>query len=112
MVDDQLHPDSRPVEEQLADLRHRIDSLDGELLQLLNDRARLAQAVGEVKKLDGLKARGITGTGVVAAVALGLESGLVKLPHIVTPDKMLHFQDRISFSERDLTEAGKAMGAK
>jgi len=68
-------------------------------------------ATGEVKKLDGLKARGITGTGVVAAVALGIESDLVKLPNITTQDKLLHFQDKISFSERDLREAGKAMGA-
>jgi methylamine methyltransferase corrinoid protein reductive activase len=68
-------------------------------------------ATGEVKKLDGLEARGITGTGVVAAVALGIESGLVKLPNITTADRLLHFQDKISFSERDLREAGKAMGA-
>jgi len=66
---------------------------------------------GEIKKLDGLKARGITGTGVVAAVALGLESGLVKLPNIVTSDKTIHLQDGIYFSEKDLREAGKAMGA-
>lgn len=68
-------------------------------------------ATGEVRMLDGLKARGITGTGVVAAVALGIESGLIKLPNIVTPDRMLHFQDGVSFTETDLREAGKAMGA-
>ncbi|WP_374258660.1 prephenate dehydratase [Aquabacterium sp.] len=52
---DQAHfkPDGRPVNEQLADLRVKIDSLDQQLLDLLNQRARLAQAVGEVKKLDG-----------------------------------------------------------
>jgi chorismate mutase/prephenate dehydratase len=51
----QLHfqPDSRPVDEQLADLRVRIDVVDQQLIALLNARARLAQAVGEVKKLDG-----------------------------------------------------------
>jgi chorismate mutase/prephenate dehydratase len=41
------------VNEQLADLRVRIDSVDKQLLDLLNQRARLAQAVGEVKKIDG-----------------------------------------------------------
>lgn len=46
-------PDERPVDEQLADLRVRIDSVDQQLLDLLNQRARLAQAVGEVKKIDG-----------------------------------------------------------
>jgi methylamine methyltransferase corrinoid protein reductive activase len=66
---------------------------------------------GEIKRLDGLKARGITGTGVVAAVALGLESGLVKLPNIMTSDKTIHLQDGICFCEKDLREAGKAMGA-
>lgn len=52
-TDAHYQPDDRPVDEQLADLRVRIDALDGELLNLLNARARLAQAVGEVKKLDG-----------------------------------------------------------
>lgn len=51
--DAHYEPDGRPVDEQLADLRVRIDALDGELLKLLNARARLAQAVGEVKKIDG-----------------------------------------------------------
>lgn len=46
-------PDGRPVDEQLADLRVRIDSVDRQLLGLLNQRAQLAQAVGEVKKVDG-----------------------------------------------------------
>jgi chorismate mutase/prephenate dehydratase len=46
-------PDGRPVNEQLADLRVRIDSVDQQLLALLNQRARLAQQVGEVKKIDG-----------------------------------------------------------
>ena len=45
-------PDTRPVEEQLADLRVRIDGVDQQLLTLLNERARLAQAVGEVKRID------------------------------------------------------------
>ncbi len=37
----------------LPELRVEIDAVDRELLQLLNRRARLAQEVGEVKKLDG-----------------------------------------------------------
>jgi chorismate mutase / prephenate dehydratase len=48
-----FQPDGRPVDEQLADLRVRIDALDRQLLDLVNQRARLAQAVGEVKKIDG-----------------------------------------------------------
>jgi chorismate mutase/prephenate dehydratase len=48
-----FQPDGRPVDEQLGDLRVKIDALDQQLLALLNQRAQLAQAVGEVKKLDG-----------------------------------------------------------
>jgi chorismate mutase / prephenate dehydratase len=50
---DHFVPDGRPVAEQLGELRVRIDSVDRQLLTLLNQRARLAQAVGEVKKIDG-----------------------------------------------------------
>ncbi|CAH0354163.1 prephenate dehydratase [Aquabacterium sp. CECT 9606] len=49
---DHPSPDQRPVEEQLGELRTRIDAVDQQLLQLLNQRAQLAQAVGEVKKID------------------------------------------------------------
>ncbi|RZI80434.1 MAG: prephenate dehydratase [Rubrivivax sp.] len=49
---DHPSPDQRPVEEQLGELRARIDGVDQQLLGLLNQRARLAQAVGEVKKID------------------------------------------------------------
>ncbi|HOQ25768.1 MAG TPA: methylamine methyltransferase corrinoid protein reductive activase [Methanomassiliicoccaceae archaeon] len=68
-------------------------------------------ANGTSKRMADIRARGITGTGVVAAVAVGLESGLISLPGIRTPDHLLHFQDGITFSETDLAEAGKAMGA-
>jgi chorismate mutase/prephenate dehydratase len=37
----------------LAELRVQIDALDQELLSLLNKRARVAEHVGEIKKLDG-----------------------------------------------------------
>lgn len=56
-------------------------------------------------------AKGITGTGVIAALDCGISSGLVKMPKISTPDERLHLQDRISISERDVSEAGKAIGA-
>lgn len=66
---------------------------------------------GSVRMVSDIRARGITGTGVVAAVALGLESGLIEPPFIRTADRALHFQDGIDFTEQDLQEAGKAMGA-
>lgn len=43
------------MSETLTDLRGRIDALDDALLRLLNDRARLVQAVGEAKRAGGLQ---------------------------------------------------------
>lgn len=37
----------------LSDLRAQIDSIDKQLLELLNRRAQVAEQVGEVKRLDG-----------------------------------------------------------
>jgi chorismate mutase/prephenate dehydratase len=42
-----------PAGAGLPELREQIDRLDRELLTLLNRRARLAQAVGEIKKHEG-----------------------------------------------------------
>lgn len=39
--------------QNLADLRIQIDALDRELLRLLNQRALVAEKVGEVKKIEG-----------------------------------------------------------
>ncbi len=44
------HP---PVQPELLALRHQIDGVDRELLALLNRRAGLALAVGELKKKEG-----------------------------------------------------------
>jgi methylamine methyltransferase corrinoid activation protein len=65
----------------------------------------------KVKVIENIPARGITGTGVVAAVAMGLETGIIKLPGIATPDHLIHLMNGIFFAEHDLREAGKAMGA-
>lgn len=40
----------------LADWRKRIDGIDGQILQLLNDRARCALEIGHFKKERGLPA--------------------------------------------------------
>ena len=37
----------------LADLRQKIDSIDQQLLSLVNQRARIAEQVGEIKKREG-----------------------------------------------------------
>jgi methylamine methyltransferase corrinoid protein reductive activase len=66
---------------------------------------------GEVLEEGTIRAKGITGTGVIALIEKALGHGLVELPKIKTPDELIHLQDRITFSERDLKEAGKAIGA-
>jgi len=57
------------------------------------------------------KAVGITGTGVVAAIACGFDSGLVSGSKINTPDGLLHLQNNICIDSKDVDEAGKAIGA-
>lgn len=57
------------------------------------------------------KAIGITGTGVIAALANGLKAGIIQSPKINTPDGLLHLQDGITITGHDVEEAGKAIGA-
>jgi len=66
---------------------------------------------GEILEAGQIKAKGITGTGVIALIEKALGHGLVVLPKIKTPDELIHLQNKITFSERDLKEAGKAIGA-
>jgi len=66
-----------------------------------------------IKKFDTyIHPRGITGTGTIALVYTGIQNGLIRLPRILTPDRRIHlYGNDIYFTERDLTEAGKAFGA-
>ncbi|MDD1772204.1 MAG: methylamine methyltransferase corrinoid protein reductive activase [Methanomassiliicoccales archaeon] len=57
------------------------------------------------------KAKGITGTGVIAVIAAAMEMGLIKTPHITTNDHRLHVQDGIYIEEHDFQEAAKTFGA-
>ena len=57
------------------------------------------------------KAVGITGTGVIAALADGMKTGIVIPPKIHTDDELLHLQDGIDITSKDVEEAGKAIGA-
>jgi len=66
---------------------------------------------GEILEAGQIKAKGITGTGVIALIEKALGHELVVLPKIKTPDELIHLQNKITFSERDLKEAGKAIGA-
>ena len=57
------------------------------------------------------KAVGITGTGVIALISQGLEAKIIRLPRIITSDSKIHLPNGIKFTEKDLEEAGKAIGA-
>jgi methylamine methyltransferase corrinoid protein reductive activase len=66
---------------------------------------------GKVAGTGELRAVGITGTGVVALLSQGLKARLIRIPRISTPDAEIHLPDGIKFTEEDLVEAGKAIGA-
>jgi methylamine methyltransferase corrinoid protein reductive activase len=84
---------------------------------VLNDKlipiaaSNVDPATGREVKILNYVAKGITGTGVVSSMAMGLQSGIIKLPEINTPDRRVHLMNGIWFSEKDVQEAGKAMGA-
>lgn len=68
-------------------------------------------ASGSVLAKGNLPAKGITGTGVVAVLARGFATRLIRLPCIETASTYLHLANGIRFGESDLCEAGKAIGA-
>ncbi|MDK2891806.1 methylamine methyltransferase corrinoid protein reductive activase [Methanohalophilus sp.] len=66
---------------------------------------------GTVINEGQIDARGITGTGVIALIDESIKNGLIVLPQITTKDKLIHLQDGLTFTEKDLKEAGRAIGA-
>ncbi|MFI5383481.1 MAG: methylamine methyltransferase corrinoid protein reductive activase, partial [Methanosarcina thermophila] len=65
---------------------------------------------GEIKESFGYEAAGITGTGVISAFALALKSGLIEKPPKL-PNGKLILGPGIEITEKDVEEAGKAIGA-
>jgi methylamine methyltransferase corrinoid protein reductive activase len=66
---------------------------------------------GEIIDDSDIISKGITGTGVIAAIAVGIEKGLINPPQILTPDKKLRLQGGAYFKEKDLIEALTATAA-
>lgn len=60
---------------------------------------------------SGVQIAGITGTGVISIIYEGMVANLIRLPRINTPDRKLHLGKEVAFSEHDIVEAGKAIGA-
>jgi len=90
--------------------KHRLIVLNPEMRPVPGSLIYLREAV-EIAAAAGPKALAITGTGVIAALDQAIEAGLIALPHIRTADSRLHFGKDIFLTEKDLSEAGKAIGA-
>lgn len=66
---------------------------------------------GETIEKGPVAAKGITGTGVIALIEIGMKNKLIILPNIQTPDGIIHLQNGIKFTHKDLINAGRAIGA-
>jgi methylamine methyltransferase corrinoid protein reductive activase len=93
-------------------------ALKGTLKTLILDKEMLARsgdtvdpASGRVVESGELEAVGITGTGVIALLSQGLKAKLIRIPRITTQDAEIHLPNGLKFTEEDLKEAGKAIGA-
>lgn len=115
-VEFELDEDSHATSSRSAPLNDK--PLSGKLktLVLSMDMAALPgdtvdPATGKRLEKGDLEAVGITGTGVVGLISQGLKAHLIRIPHIDTFDKEIHLPNGLKFTEKDLLEAGKAIGS-
>ena len=66
---------------------------------------------GETVQKGEVTAKGITGTGIIALIEVYIKNKLIVLPNIQTPDGIIHLQNGIKFTHKDLIVAGRAIGA-
>ncbi len=93
------------------DFQWRCLVLDDDILPQYGDKVDFNLAmVTEEGPMHG-KAKGITGTGVIAAVAAALDGNLWRKGKLNTDDGKMHFQDGIYIDSHDISEACKAIGA-
>jgi methylamine methyltransferase corrinoid protein reductive activase len=83
--------------------------LDQEMIPRSGDK--VDPTSGSVSERGQIEAVGITGTGVVALLSQGLKARLIRIPRINTPDTEIHLPNGVKFTEKDLLEAGKAIGS-
>jgi methylamine methyltransferase corrinoid protein reductive activase len=86
---------------RLAVLNEKMESATGALVNPLT---------GEIIERGETEAVGITGTGVIAIIAVAMETGLMKQPPKL-PNGKLILGEGIEITEEDISEAGKAIGA-
>jgi methylamine methyltransferase corrinoid activation protein len=80
------------------------EQMDGRKGHLIDPLTGVIFEKGELSPL------GITGTGVISAISLAMSMGLIKtLPHL--PNGKLILGEGIELSDKDIEEAGKAIGA-
>ena len=72
---------------------------------------RVDPATGNVQEAGELEALGITRTEVIAMLSQRLKAKLIRIHRINTPDTEIHLPNGIKFTEKDLLEAGKAIGS-
>jgi methylamine methyltransferase corrinoid protein reductive activase len=106
-----VNPDSTDalVEDQSLSGRLKTFVLNNDMLAQPGDT--VDPTTGNLLETGVEKAVGITGTGVVALISQGLKAGIIRLPRINTSNSEIHLPNRIKFTEKDLEEAGKAIGA-
>lgn len=85
--------------------------LDQDLIVQQGDLVDITDGTILEESEDETKAKGITGTGVISAYAVGTEQGIISIPDIKTENNKINLQDGIYLSEKDMTEIGKALGA-
>lgn len=79
---------------------------------LLKRRGALVDPdTGEVHEEGDYHARGITGTGVIALVSTGIDTGLMSPGKIHNSEKLVRLQKGMDFSQEDLREVGKTIAA-
>jgi len=66
---------------------------------------------GEIVEKGEYEAKGITGTGVVALVSTGMDTGLMSPGKINNEENLVRLQKGIEFSQEDLREVGKTIAA-
>jgi methylamine methyltransferase corrinoid protein reductive activase len=113
MFDPEVRNYTGPKETGMADQpipgRLKVHVLDQEMLPRIGDT--VDPITGSLVKKGELNALGITGTGVIALISQGLQARLIRLPRITTSDAMIHLPNGIKFTNKDLIEAGKAIGS-
>ncbi|MDY9926104.1 methylamine methyltransferase corrinoid protein reductive activase [Methanosarcina sp.] len=85
-------------------------------LTVLNEKmegrpgALINPVTGEIMENGEIEAVGITGTGVIAVIAIAMETGLMEQPPKL-PNGKLILGNGIEITDGDIAEAGKAIGA-